>query len=224
VSQTDGGPRDGTYSPDGRWWWDGRSWQPVRAAPARGPGTGGPWLLAALIVAAVAVTVPIGVTAVVIASRVAHPARPAGPPPSMPYLADASGAGIELAATSHGLRCGSPLVVGFGRPPAIRQCQLASAAGLMSVDTLGRDDTHVSMVTATALRVQPGDEAAALALFQAVLGAAVAGTDGAADSTWLTTHFDRSGTSQTTVDGVTLRLMVSGTQRTLVVAPASAPS
>lgn len=228
MSQTDSGPRDFTYSPDGRWWWDGRTWQPVRAEPSGGTGTGGRWLLAALIVLAVVVTVPLGVTEVVIASRIGQfrpPSGPGGPPPSTPYLADASETGIEVAATSHGLRCGSTPVVGpFGHPPRIRQCQRTSAGEVMFVQTIGGDADRVSVVSANVVDLRPGDEAAALGLLQAVVTAAVAGPDQAADSTWLSTHFDQTGTSQTTVDGVTLRLMVSGHGRTLVVEPASAPS
>ena len=222
MSQTDGGPREHTHSPDGRWWWDGRTWQPVRAAPSRRPGTGGRWLLAALIVVVVALTLPLGVTAVLLASRISHIPVPRGSPPPMPYLADASETGIELAATSHGLRCQSARTIGFGHTPMIRDCQRMSDAGVMSVQTIGRDASHVSVVTATVVGPRPGDEAAGLALFQAVLTAAVAGVDGPADSAWLSTYFDEPGTSQTTVDGVTLRLLVSGPQRTLVVEPAAA--
>jgi hypothetical protein len=224
VSQTDGGPREHRYSPDGRWWWDGRTWQPVQGAPSRGPGSGSRWLLAALIVLVLALTVPLGVTAVLVASRIGHVPQPPGPPPSMPYLADASETGIELAATSHGLRCESPPMVGFGRRPAIRACHGAAASEVMSVQTIGDDAGHVSVVSANVVGLRPGDEAAALALLQAVVSATVAGPDGAADSTWLSAHFDQAGTSRTTVDGVTLRLMVSGPQRTLIVEPASAPS
>ena len=228
MSETDGGPRGHISSPDGQWWWDGGTWRPVRAAPPAGPGTGGGWLLVALIVVAVAVSVPLGVTEVVIASRIGHvgpPRRLPVSPPAMPYLADASETGVELAATSHGLRCGSPQgVAGFGHPPRIRECMRGSPTELLFVETIGRDDSHVSVVTAHVDDIQPGgDRAAALALLQAVVSAAVAGPDGAADSAWLSAHFDRQGTSQTTVDGVTLRLMVSGSQRTLIVAPASYP-
>jgi hypothetical protein len=230
VSQTDGGQREYTYSADGRWWWDGRAWRPVRAAPPGGSGTGPRWLLPALIVVVLALTVPLGVTAVLIASRIGHTLPPRGMPPppgaapAMPYLPDASETGIELAATSHGLRCETGATVGIGRPPAIRQCQRASANGVMSVQTIGSDTGQVGVVTAAVIEFRPGDEAAALAFLQAVLSAAVAGPDAATDSTWLTTHFDHAGTSETTVEGVRLRLMVSSSQRVLVVGPASAPS
>jgi hypothetical protein len=230
VSQTAGRTREHTYSPDGRWWWDGQTWQPVPATASRGSGTGPRWLLAALIAVVVTVTVPLGVTEVVIASRIGHISPPAGlpaSPPSMPTLADASGTGIELAATSHGLRCGSPQAVGgfFGHPPRIRQCLRGSETQLITVMTIGSDDSHVSVVTVHVAELRPGgDESAALALFQAVASAAVAGPDGPADSAWLSAHFDQAGTSMTTVDGVTLRLMVSGSQRTLVVEPTPGPS
>ena len=42
-------PGYGTRSPDGRWWWDGRAWQPVPPAPPGmppAPGSGGGWVTA----------------------------------------------------------------------------------------------------------------------------------------------------------------------------------
>src|SRR5262245_40488149 len=49
----------GTYSPDGRWWWDGRAWRPVEPLPPSGPpglfwffttpGWAGPFFLTGLI-------------------------------------------------------------------------------------------------------------------------------------------------------------------------------
>ena len=49
----------GTYSPDGRWWWDGRAWQPAGQRPPAGapglfwflrvPGWAGPFFLNGLI-------------------------------------------------------------------------------------------------------------------------------------------------------------------------------
>jgi hypothetical protein len=36
-------PGYGTRSPDGRWWWDGRAWQPVPDAAPRPPGVQATW-------------------------------------------------------------------------------------------------------------------------------------------------------------------------------------
>jgi hypothetical protein len=220
VSEAGGGSRGHGYSPDGRWWWDGQRWQSVPAAPSTGPGTGGPWLLVFLIVVAVAVSSSLGVGAVVIASRVGHIAPP-GPPPSTPYLPDASCTGIEAAATSHGLRCGAPQgPFGFGPVPTIRVCQRRSGTEVLTVQTIGPDAGHIGVVTASVLAPRPADGQAALALLEAVVSASVAGTDAASDTAWLSAHFDQSGTSETTVDGVMLRLTVTGPQRSLIVEPA----
>jgi hypothetical protein len=172
-----------------------------------------------IVLAVLAVTIAAG--AVVIASRVS-PVSPLSAPQLTPTLPDASETGIELAATSRGLRCRAPgLHVGFGNPPAMHLCQGSPRGGLLSVQTIGPDDSHVSAVQVEALGLRPADEPAALALFQAVVGAAVAGPDAAADESWLRDHFDQTGTSRTTLNGVALQLTVSGSQRSLFVQPAT---
>jgi hypothetical protein len=176
-------------------------------------------LLVVLILLAVAVAVPLGVGAVLIASRVGH-ISPPGPPPSMPYLPDASQTGIERAATLHGLRCGAPQAAfGFGPVTTIRVCRRTSATGMMFVQTIGPDASHIGVVTADTVATRPADEPAALALLQDVISASVASPDAAADSSWLSAHFHEPGTSETTVDGVTLRLRVSGLDRSLMLEP-----
>jgi hypothetical protein len=183
---------------------------PSPAEASRGPGTGGRWLLAALIVVAVAVAVPIGATEVVIASRIGHLRLPVGQPPPLPALPDASQSGIELAATSRGFRCMTLQSVDFGFPvPTVRVCRRMTGGEILTVQTIGSDPSHVSLVSANVVGLRPGDEAATLALFQ--------------DSAWLSTNFDQAGTTETVVDGVTLRLTGSGSRRALILQPASPP-
>lgn len=223
MSQAGGGQRGYTYSPDGRWWWDGRQWQPAGPAASRGPGTGGRWLIAAVIVIIAATAVPLALTAAAaIALRAGHVSPPRGlPPPSAPYLADASETGIELAVTSQGLQCGTPPVhFGFGRTPTIRTCHRSIRGEVLTVDVIGSDD-RVTVVHAGAVDLGPGDDSAALALFKAVVTAAVAGPDGAADAGWVTAHFGQPGTSRTTVGGVALQMTLNGSARSLIVQPAT---
>jgi len=227
VSQTGGARPEGyTYSPDGRWWWDGRNWQPVdpsllHAGPPRRQGNAGRWLVAAAIVLVVASSLPAALYLAAFALRAAHPPPP-GPFPTTHYLADTSVTGIEVVATSHGLQCSKAHPVSFGgRAPAIHDCHGSTSSSLgMFVETIGPDDSHVSVVSADVGGPAAGDRSAALDLLQAVVRAAVSGPDGPADAAWVSDHFDQSGTSQTVVDGVELRLMAHGPVRSLIVQPA----
>lgn len=223
MSQTGSGPPSGhTYSPDGRWWWDGRGWQPVRGAfqsATASPGTGARWLVAAVIVMVVASSLPLALGAAVFAARAIHNAAPGAAPPFRSYLMDASVTGIEAAARSHGLQCGTTVSIGFGA--SVHVCQRMARGEVMSVHLIGPDASRVAVVSADVLGLRPADGPAALALFQAVVGAAVAGADASADAEWLSAHFDQVGTSQTSVDGVTLRLTATGSNRSLSVYPAA---
>jgi hypothetical protein len=184
------------------------------------PGSGR-WLVAAVIVVGVAVTLPLAIAAGAVAYRLSRTPVPRAEPARGHYLADASSTRIEAAATSRGLRCGPPpLSIGFGGAPPVRVCQRASGVGVASVAVVEADSDHVAAVTADA-GGGPADDPANLALLQAIIGAAVAGDDAAADDAWLTAHFDQSGMSQTVVNGVSLRLTVRGTFRSLVIVPAT---
>ena len=224
MSQTaDGGP-PGYTSPDGRWWWDGQRWQPVHAAVQAppvppGPGTRVPWLVVAAVVVIGATLMALVAVAAVVALRASRSLAPPAGPASGHYLAAASVSGIEGAATSHGLRCGTALAVGVGAP-SIHTCQGMSGGELRSVEMIGPDTGHVSVVTADVLRMRPADEPAALDLLQAVVAAAVPGEDAADAASWVRAHFDQQGPSQTVVDGVVLRLTVTSSVRSLVVQPA----
>lgn len=98
------------YSPDGRWWWDGQSWVPVRpptpvASPRRPRSTSPIWIaVAALLVTALGLTVvarstnwlPTGLRTVILGSG--H--RPA----SVTYIAVAPPPGADAIPTA-----GAPL-------------------------------------------------------------------------------------------------------------------
>jgi hypothetical protein len=66
----------------------------------------------------------------------------------------------------------------------------------------------------------PADEPTDLAFLQAITGATVARRDAAADDAWLRAHFDQTGDSQTVVNGVSMRLTVNDSFRSLVIMPA----
>jgi hypothetical protein len=131
--------------------------------------------------------------------------------------------GIEVVATSHGLQCSKAHPVSFGgRAPAIHDCHGSTSNSLgMLVETIGPDDSHVGVVSVHVSGRDAADRSADLDLLQAVTRAAVAGPDGPADAAWVGDHFDQSGTSQTVVDGVELRLMVNGSIRSLSIGPAA---
>ncbi|HYW28153.1 MAG TPA: hypothetical protein VE953_28530 [Terriglobales bacterium] len=214
MSQAGGGNGGYTYSPDGRWWWDGQRWQPVGAAPRGGLGTTGRWLVAAVIVMIVAMTLPLGLTAAIIGWRVSHVSPPSALA-SAPVLPDATETGIERAATSQGLQCERPPVyVGFGRP-TIHSCHRTAGGGLLSVDVIGPDDSRVTMVHAAAVGPRLPDQPTILALFQSVVGAAVAVSDVAPDDEWVSAHLGQPGTSLTTLHGVALQLQHNGSVRSL---------
>lgn len=69
-----------TYSPDGRYWWDGSQWQPVPGAPAPGPPPRRPNRLPLIIGLGVLVLVIIAVPVVYFTLRNAGGAPTAGPP------------------------------------------------------------------------------------------------------------------------------------------------
>jgi hypothetical protein len=79
----------------------------------------------------------------------------------------------------------------------------------------GPDASHVAVVSAGVVGLRSEDRPTAIDLFQAVVSAAVAGPDASADTAWVRAHFDQTGTSQTTLNGVTLRLTVTGSTRSL---------
>jgi hypothetical protein len=219
-----GGQVEHDLSPDGRWWWDGRQWQPVQQAPAgTGRSGGGRWLIAAVIVAGVAVAVPLAIAAGAFAYRVTNaPVARAGSAP-VRYLADASSRRIEAAAVSRGLRCATPPQSVGGTAP-VRICQrapgvgAASGVGAATVAMVGNDSGH--LVAVSGVSGEPADEPTALAFLQAIIDATVARRDAGADDAWLSAHFDQSGDSQTVVNGVSLRLTVHDPVRSLVIVPA----
>ena len=59
------------YSPDGRWWWDGRAWQPVMVTYAP-PSNNGCGVAAIVTVAVVGVLVLIAVVVIVLLTVVGH--------------------------------------------------------------------------------------------------------------------------------------------------------
>ncbi|MBO0687528.1 MAG: hypothetical protein J2P45_30635 [Candidatus Dormibacteraeota bacterium] len=218
MSQRGGGPPGYTFSPDGRWWWDGRRWQPVQVAPAAPGRRGVPrWLIAAIVAVGLLVAAAPAVAAAVIANLSAH-LPPPSPPPGH-YLAATSEGRIEQAATAQGLRCGSPQSIRFGPAPESRDCERGSATGVVSVQTTFFDARHVVAINADAV----GQESASVAFLQSIIDATLPAGDAATADAWLRGHFDQSGTSSTVVNGVGLRLVASGPSRMLVITPASDP-
>lgn len=80
MIQTGSSPPAQTYSPDGRWCWDGREWQPVLGAPGPPPASPVPavgrWLLAAVIVMVVLSALALALGTAVFAVRAVHGAVP----------------------------------------------------------------------------------------------------------------------------------------------------
>ena len=192
-----------------------------RSKPAWRAGSGR-WLIAALIVAGVAV--PLAIGAGTFAYRIANaPVQRVGAAP-VRYLAAANSTRIEAAAVSRGLRCATPPQT-VGGTAQVRICQrapglgAASGVGVGSVAIVGNDSRHLLAVSA-AISVGPANEPTDLALLQAIIDATVARRDAAADDAWLSAHFDQSGSSQTVANGVSLRLTVRDSFRSLVIVPA----
>jgi hypothetical protein len=146
-----------------------------------------------------------------------HIAAPGAASPFRAYLADASVTGIESAARSHGLRCGKPWSFGWGAPFEV--CERIPPGELTSLSLFGPDARHLAMVGALVHGLEPAERPYTVDLFQAVVGAAVASQHAPADIAWLSAHFDLAGTSITTVDGVTLQLNVTGSNRSLSIHP-----
>ncbi|MBO0685930.1 MAG: hypothetical protein J2P45_22520, partial [Candidatus Dormibacteraeota bacterium] len=213
VSQTGGGAPGYTFSPDGRWWWDGERWRPVQVTPAPPGRRGVPrWLIPTIVAVALVVVATLAIAGAVIANRIAH-LPPASAPPGH-YLAGASEARIEQTAKAQGLRCGSDMSFGIGAPQG-RTCQRASATGMMSVHTV-TDTRHVLAVNSDVM----ADEAAAVGFLKSIIDATMPGDDAAKADEWLRAHVDQSGTSSTVVNGVGLQLVVSGGSRMLMITPA----
>jgi hypothetical protein len=159
------------------------------------------------------------VGAAVLVARTIHNVPAVGTPPFRSYLADASMSGVEAAARSYALRCGTAASIGFG--DSIHACQRTSRGEVLSVSMFGPDASHVAVVSAGVVGLRSEDRPTAIDLFQAVVSAAVAGPDASADTAWVRAHFDQTGTSQTTLNGVTLRLTVTGSTRSLGIHPAA---
>lgn len=217
-----GGGAQPQYSTDGKWWWDGQTWRPAHSAvqppPApRRRATRTTWVITCAILVAVAVILPLAAARPLLTSL-----GRASPPRSTPYLAGASETGIERAAAAYGLQCPAAPGAANLTQQVTRACEGRSATADTTVwTTIGPAASHVDKVVAHVGAVQPADKPAALALFQAIVIAALPGPDAAVAAAWVGEHFDREGINQTTVHGVTVVVLVEGSARSLDVVPAT---
>ena len=97
----------------------------------------------------------------------------------------------------------------------IHACQRTSREEVLSVSVFGPDASHIVVVSVGVVGLRPEDRQTAVDLFQAIVSAAVAGPDASTDTAWVQARFDQTGTSHITLNGVTLRLTVTGSTRAL---------